>query len=266
MPGHGPRSRAARGSVLLAALGLLLGGCAPTTSPSPTPPVTVTATPAPTPSPAPTTPTPTPAPSPPPTVVAMAPGEVHVFAAPGDVEPVRLVTPAEVVSVEQVPLTFEVLRQDGDWLEVLLPVPPQGSSGWVRAADVTLSTTDLRLTVVLGEHRLVLERGAEVLLDVAVGLGGPGVPAPGHYFVTELLQPPTQGGLYGAYAYGLSGYPPVLRAFAAGTDAVAIHGTGDPATLGTDGPTGGVRVLDADLTRLVEEFGLPLGTPVDVEP
>ena len=196
----------------------------------------------------------------------MAPGEIHVFAAPGDAEPVRLVTPAEVVSVEQVPVTFEVLRQDGDWLEVLLPVPPQGSSGWVRAADVALSTTDLRLTVLLGEHRLVLERGAEVLMDVAVGLGGPGVPAPGHYFVTELLQPPTPGGLYGAYAYGLSGYPPVLRAFAAGADAVAIHGTGDPAVPGTDGTTGGVRVLDADLTRLVQEFGLPLGTPVDVEP
>ena len=214
------------------------------------------------------TPTSTPSPSPtaPPTVVALAPGEIHVFASPTDAEPIRLLTPAEVVSVEQVPLTFEVLRQDREWLEVLLPLPPQGSSGWVRTADVTLSTTDLRLTVLLADHRLVLERGADVLMDVAVGLGGPGVPAPGHYFVTELLQPPTPGGVYGAYAYGLSGYPPVLRAFAAGVDAVAIHGTGDPGVPGSDGTTGGVRVLDADLTRLVVEFGLPLGTPVDVEP
>jgi hypothetical protein len=37
------------------------------------------------------------------------------------------------------PLVFLVEQRQSDWLEVLLPVRPNGSTGWIREADVDWS-------------------------------------------------------------------------------------------------------------------------------
>ncbi|WP_149204554.1 hypothetical protein [Actinotalea subterranea] len=254
--------RAARACAGGALVAVLLVACSAGGDPVPTP--TPSATPT-------QTPEPTPEPEPWLSVLATATGPtVDLYAEPDPAVavpvPVRTLAAAEVVSrPDAVPLTLLVIEQRDGWLHVALPVAPHGSTGWVRAADVTLSSTDLRLEVRLTEHRLLLHRRDEVVLDVAVGVNPQAAPAPGTgYFVTELLQPPTPDGVYGAYAYGLSGAPPVLSAFAAGAGLVALHGTSQPETVGTDTPTGSIRMLDTDVTRLVQEFGLPLGTPVDV--
>ncbi len=205
-------------------------------------------------------------------VVATAVADaVEVFASPGADISERTLSADEVVSLpDQVPLTFLVAHERGDWLQVVLPVAPNGTTGWLRAEDVALTATDDRVEVRLTDRRLLLHRAGEVVLDVPLGVGGDAVPAPGTYFLTELLRPPIPQGVYGAYVYGLSGHPPVLEAFAAGQAVVGIHGTARPETLGTEGTGGtgtaaGSLVLsDADVTRLVEEFGLPLGTPVEI--
>lgn len=250
-----------RGRVLAPLLVLLglLAGCT-SDAPAPTPSPSVSATPTPTPTPTPT--------GPPASILATAVGPgLDLYAEPDAPAPVRSLTPADVVSVPEVPLTALVVQQDGDWLEVLVPAAPvegAGVTAWVRADAVALSSTTLRVEVQLAAHRLVVEDAGEVVLDVGVALGGAGVPAPGRYSITELLQPPAGGALLGAFAYGLSGHAPVLTAFAAGQDPVAIHGGAPAEALGTDAATGGVRLQDADVTRLVQEVGLPLGTPVDV--
>lgn len=229
----------------------------PEAVPSATPTPTPTATP---------TPTTTADPDPWTSVIATASGEaVDVFDEAEGKTPARAVTALEAVSLPgQVPLTFLVLEQRPDWLQVVLPIAPAGSTGWIRASDVTLTRTDLSVEVRLGDHRLVLRKADQVLLDVPVGLGQDEVPVPGRYFLKELLQPPAPGGVYGAYAYGLSGHPPVLEALTAGAGVIGIHGTNDPASVGTTTTHGCIFLLDADVTRLVQEFGLPLGTPVDV--
>lgn len=202
-------------------------------------------------------------------VIATVPGlVVDVFAAPGDARPVRSLTAAEVVSLPgETPVTLLVAEQAGDWVRVHLPVRPNGTTGWVRLADITLSATDLRVEVRLSEHRLRLHRGADVVMDVPVGVGRAEVPTPGGvYYIKELLRPPTEGSIYGAYAYGLSGFSPVLESFAGGAGVIGIHGTNDPASVGSDASHGCLRLTDDDVTRLVEEFGLPLGTPVTILP
>jgi lipoprotein-anchoring transpeptidase ErfK/SrfK len=191
---------------------------------------------------------------------------VEVFADPTDATAERAVTAAEAVSLPgRIPLTFLVIEQRADWLHVYLPIRPNGASGWIRAEDVVLATTDFRVEVRLSEHRLLLHRAQEVVLDVPVGIGRADVPTPGGtYYIKELLQPPEPGGVYGAYAYGLSGYSPVLESFAGGQGVIGIHGTNEPELVGTDVSHGCIRLVDADITRLVEEFGLPLGTPVEI--
>lgn len=256
--------RTARVSAAVAAAGvaLLVGGCGGA------PPVVVTPTPTPTPTPTLSAePDPTPTLSPWVSLIATADADsVEVFGAPGDTVPERTVTAAEAVSLPgAIPMTFLVIEQQADWVHVYLPVRPNGSSGWVRADDVVLATTDYRVEVRLAEHRLLLHRGEEVVLDVPVGIGRAEVPTPGGtYYIKELLQPPQPGGVYGAYAYGLSGYSPVLESFAGGQGVIGIHGTNEPELVGTDVSHGCIRLIDADITRLVEEFGLPLGTPVEI--
>ena len=271
---HGPlRARASatlsRAGAAALAAGVvvgLLGGCTGEPKADPTPSATTVASPTPSAEP---TPTPTPEETPDENlaIIATAAGDaVDVFAEAGGATPQSTITAEQVVSLPgQIPLTFLVIEQQGEWVHVHLPIRPNGSTGWVRAGDVALSTTDYRIEVRLTEHRLLLHRGEEVVLDVPVGVGRAEVPTPGGvYYIKELLQPPTPGGTYGAYAYGLSGYSPVLESFAGGQGVIGIHGTNQPETVGTDASHGCIRMLDADITRLVGEFGLPLGTPVEI--
>src|SRR5829696_7439427 len=200
-------------------------------------------------------------------VIATVRGDaVDVFGSPGAATPERTIAAAEVVSLPgDIPLTMLVAEERTDWVRVHLPVRPNGSTGWLRAADVELSSTDLRVEVRLTEHRLLLHRGDEVVLDAPVGVGRAEVPTPGGvYYVKELLQPPDPGGVYGSYAYGLSGYSPALESFAGGAGVIGIHGTNQPESVGTDASHGCIRMRNEDVTRLVEEFGLPLGTPVEI--
>ncbi len=191
---------------------------------------------------------------------------VDVYVDPDSRQVLRRLDASEVVSLPgQIPLTFLVANQSEEWVQVHLPVRPNGSTGWLRGEDVVLTATDLRIEVSLGDRRLVLRDGGDVVMDVPVGIGKQDVPTPGGvYYVKELLQPPDPDGPYGAYAYGLSGFSPVLESFAGGEAVIGIHGTDDPGSIGEEVSHGCIRLHDDDVTRLVEEFGLPLGTPVEI--
>ncbi|MEV0417762.1 L,D-transpeptidase [Streptosporangium canum] len=159
---------------------------------------------------------------------------------------------------------FLVERRDGEWLRVLLPIRPNGSTGWIRAGDVTLARTTHRVEVDPARFRFTVYDGARVLRTGKVATGRDGTPTPpGRYFFTELVRPPDPRGPYGAYAFGLSGFSPTLKSFAGGPGQLAIHGTDDAAALGTRVSHGCVRVGNADITWMAEN--LAIGTPVVVK-
>ncbi len=88
-------------------------------------------------------------------------------------------------------------------------------------------------------------------------------PTPGGiYYLVELIQPPDPNGDYGPYAYGLSGYSNTLTSFNGGPGQLGIHGTDDPAGIGTQVSHGCIRMSNADITQLAKI--LPLGTPVQI--
>jgi lipoprotein-anchoring transpeptidase ErfK/SrfK len=92
-------------------------------------------------------------------------------------------------------------------------------------------------------------------------------PTPGGlYYIKELLRPPDPTTVYGPYAYGLSGFSNVLTSFAGGEGVVGIHGNNDPTVLGQDVSAGCIRMGNPEITRLVEQIGLPLGVPVEIRP
>jgi lipoprotein-anchoring transpeptidase ErfK/SrfK len=163
------------------------------------------------------------------------------------------------------PLVFLEIDERPGWVRALLPVRPNGSTGWLRTADVRLTQHEYRMTIELGAHRLTVRRGPAVILQTAIGVGKSRTPTPGGlYYIKELLKPPNPNTVYGPYAYGLSGFSNVLTTFAGGPGVVGVHGTNDPSGLGRDVSSGCIRMPNADIVRLVEQIGLPLGVPVEI--
>ena len=163
------------------------------------------------------------------------------------------------------PRVFLVRSVEGEWLNVLLPARPNGSTGWLRAADVTLAEHDWRIEVALGAHRLTVWKGAEVVREETVAVGMPRAPTPtGDFYLTELLDPGNPGGPYGPWAFGLSAYSDVYTSFAGGPGQVGLHGTNQPGALGTDVSHGCIRVANEVITALAEQ--LPIGTPIKIVP
>lgn len=163
-----------------------------------------------------------------------------------------------------VPLVFLVEEQRADgWLKVLMPIRPNGSTGWIRSGDVTIVTTPYRITVELSARRLRVYDGSNVILEETVAVGKDATPTPlGHYFIRALLKAPNPNTVYGPYAYGLSGYSEVLETFNGGDAEVGIHGNNDASVLGSAVTSGCIRMSNTGITRLSKL--LPLGVPVDI--
>ncbi len=162
------------------------------------------------------------------------------------------------------PPVFQVVGPiDGPWLQVLLPIRPNGSTGWLRSSDVDLARNLYRIVIVTEEHRLVVYRNDDIVVDTEVAIGTGATPTPlGSFYLTELLQPPDPSGPYGTYAFGLSGFSETLRSFNGGDGVIGIHGTNDPDALGTDVSHGCIRVANETIDEMASF--LPLGTPVSI--
>jgi lipoprotein-anchoring transpeptidase ErfK/SrfK len=163
-----------------------------------------------------------------------------------------------------VPQVFLVKQQKGDWVEVLLPVRPTGTTGWVRKADVQLTQNRYRVVVELGAHHITVYNGDDVILRETVAIGAPETPTTkGLFYLRVLVKPPDPTTVYGPYAYGLSAYSDVLTSFNGGEGEAGIHGNNDASVLGKDVSHGCIRMSNDGITKLAE-LPLPLGTPVDV--
>lgn len=157
---------------------------------------------------------------------------------------------------------FLVKGREGDRLDVLLPVRPNGSRGWIDADLVDVTSHDYQIQVSLSEFRMLVQRGSEVVVDTPIGVGTEDTPTVGGDFYTWVLIDPTNAG-YGSYAYGLSGFS-TLESFAGGDGRMGIHGTADESSIGRNVSHGCVRVPDDVVVDMVETIGLPLGVPVTV--
>jgi lipoprotein-anchoring transpeptidase ErfK/SrfK len=167
------------------------------------------------------------------------------------------------------PTTFLVTGEardtpGGGWYQVLLPQRPNGSTGWVRAADVTTTVLTYSVRISLGAHRLDLYQQGELRGSFPVAVGKKGTLTPtGVFFMVTKVQPGRQGGPYGVLAIGLSAFSDTLTDWVGGGQ-VAIHGTNAPAQIGTDASHGCVRMQNADILKL--SAVAPLGTPVSITP
>lgn len=264
MKGMEHRRRLAGGAAVLLALTACGGGGKPAAAPG-----TTTAAPTSVTTLASTTVAPTTVPDPTVAKVAVAKQPVvEIFTSPVQPEPARTLRnpqPSGAAPGGDYVLRMLVVEEQGNWLRVLLPIRPNGSNGWIRRATVDIETHDYRAVVSLGEHRITVWKGNEVLLQEPVGVGTPSTPTPkGLYYLIELLPVlPREQGAYGPWAFALSGHSDVLFSFGDGGDGtIGLHGTGDPSTIGRDVSNGCIRMSNAGIIKLANT--LELGTPIEI--
>src|SRR5207302_9709109 len=127
-------------------------------------------------------------------------------------------------------LLNEVQGSGGNlWYRALLPMRPNDSLGYIPAGKLTVQWTDYWVLVERGRFRLTLYQSCRAIAQFPVGIGTGSTPTPvGVFFLQSLLQPPDPNGVYGEYAYGLSGYSSVIHDWRWG-GLVGLQGTNDPA-------------------------------------
>jgi hypothetical protein len=158
-----------------------------------------------------------------------------------------------------------VIAGQPGWYQVRLATRPNGSTAWVRAADVTITSTPYRIEVSLATRHLRLLRSGQVIMDVPAGVGTKLDPTPpGQFFVAMFEAPPGAG--YGPFVLVTSAHSKAISDWEGSGDAViGIHGPlGQGSQIGSAGAAlshGCIRLQDPDLVRLRQ---VPVGTPVTI--
>nr|MDQ3383525.1 L,D-transpeptidase [Actinomycetota bacterium] len=183
--------------------------------------------------------------------------EVVVYDAPSGTATQTFANP----TASGAPLTFMVTSTADEWVQVQLPVRPNGSTGWVRSQDVTVFDVDYVLKVSTADNTLDVYLDGALIHSFSVATGTGETPTPlGTYYLTELIAPTNSG--YGPYAYGISAFSEVLNEFLGGPGQIGLHGTDDSGSIGQAVSHGCIRLSNADITTLAAL--LPLGTPIQI--
>ena len=208
-----------------------------------------------------TTEAPPPTAVPPSTALATPNGEVTTYDEPGG---------SEVGTVGfwyGYPMTMPIVEDQGEWLRIMMPERPNMSTAWVRADDVTRSSSSFRIVIRLAETKLTVYQDGFELFSAPVGIGTAATPtAPGSFFVAVIEKPGPPG--YGPLVLDTNGHSEAIQSWEGSGDAItAIHGpisASSDARIGTTGTrisNGCIRMHEADLVKLDV---IPLGTPVDI--
>lgn len=150
------------------------------------------------------------------------------------------------------------------WLQVELPIRPNGSTGWIPAAGVSLTQTTYRVVVSRASNTLTVFDGPSQVVQVPAAVGKPSTPTPaGSTYLWELIRPDNPNGAYGPYIFGLAMFSDAYAVFNGGDAQIGIHGQDEPWSVGHSVSHGCVRVDNSVITQLAGL--LPLGTPVTIQ-
>lgn len=148
-------------------------------------------------------------------------------------------------------------------VQVMLPVRPNNSTGWVDVDDVSLYVADGEILVDLSDRQLVYVVDGVELLRTDVGIGSRHNQTPeGRFFVTDSVTLADPNSPWGPHALGISARSETITEFNGGDGIIGIHGTNNPGSIGESISLGCVRLPNEAITALFEM--VPIGTRVTV--
>lgn len=152
------------------------------------------------------------------------------------------------------------------WLRVLLPIRPNGSSGWIPRELVTTSRTRWWVIVAKSARSVTVLRDGRRVRRFAAVIGTAATPTPeGLAAIYERNLQEDPSAFLGPWSLPLTLHSDVLRSYGGGPGRVAIHGRSgasldDP--VGTARSHGCVRISNGPVAWMAAR--LPAGTPVEV--
>jgi lipoprotein-anchoring transpeptidase ErfK/SrfK len=165
------------------------------------------------------------------------------------------------------PSVLPVLGTAPGWVRVRLAQRPDGSTAWLPARDVKLSSTPYAIVIDLATMHLSLYKDGSRVFSTAAGIGTEDDPTPpGAYFIAFTEDPPQPNPGYGPFIIVTSAHSPAIADWDGSGDAViGIHGPlGEDSEIGTTGARishGCIRLHEAAQEKL---SGLPAGTPIEI--
>jgi hypothetical protein len=172
-----------------------------------------------------------------------------------------------VRTVDGTPNALQVLGSTPDsggrlWVEVRLPVLPNGRVGWVERRRLgAYETVDTHLVVDRRRLRAILYRRGKAVFRAPVGIGTDSWPTPAGEFMIRDELTRYASPFYGPVAFGTTARSEVLTDWPGG-GFVGIHGTDQPSLLPGRVSHGCIRMRNADIRRLARL--MPVGTPVTI--
>ncbi|HMJ77997.1 MAG TPA: L,D-transpeptidase, partial [Iamia sp.] len=179
---------------------------------------------------------------------ATGPG-VPLFSKPGVAVPSGRVM--ENPSWEGLALSFLVRERTTEWLHVQLMSRPNSALAWIKRSDVTLRRVQNHIVIEREARRITVFHGEEQIYQASVATGKAESPTPlGTFFVDGVirLSPPHKA--YGTGQLSFTGFSEVYESFGGGIGQVAMHGTQNPALIGTPASHGCVRMRNEDIEKL----------------
>jgi len=151
------------------------------------------------------------------------------------------------------------------WVELRLDTRPNGSTGWVRQKDVTITTTPSRIVISISQRRLTFYQAGVPVYSAPVGVGKSQTATPiGPSFVNAVVAvPQREQYIYGPVVLLTASHSNVFTEFDGGDGTVGIHGyPSNPAsTMGVASSHGCVRASPQTMATIAH---VSVGTPVDI--
>jgi lipoprotein-anchoring transpeptidase ErfK/SrfK len=150
------------------------------------------------------------------------------------------------------------------WLQVRLPVRPNGTKGWVPAADLSdLQPLNTWLKISTEKMRVTLVKNGKTVFRARAGVGQPQWYTPhGNFYIRDKLSGyGGKGSFYGPVAFATSATSDTLTDWPGG-GYVGVHGTNQPGLIPGRISHGCVRLKNPDILRLSKL--MPVGTPVTI--
>ena len=158
-------------------------------------------------------------------------------------------------------------RMTEEFLEVILPIAPNNTTGWIQQSSATLGETETLLIIDISERKAALFIGEDLILEAPVAIGAAQTPTPAVEAIIDTIWDRSTSEtflpfLYGQLLFGLNKHSEALEDFDGKRPALAIHGTDEPELIGSAVSNGCIRMYNSDIALFAEH--VTLGTRVSI--
>jgi hypothetical protein len=170
---------------------------------------------------------------------------------------------AETAFGNRLALLVEEFDSSGNWAKVLMPVRPNGTTGWVQTAFFTQESHNYHITIDVSENTVNVYEGDVLLVEQIAVSGRESRPTPVvRAYIDEKIPGASLSPAYGDWVLSIAAFSEALGTFGGGMPKLALHGTNQPELMGQYVSSGCVRIPNEIVSFIADT--VPVGTIVEI--